>query len=105
MVKMINFISVRKRRAGLGYNALFGRGEFEVSERYLGEMPRRELQHSTQEKGLRWNYPHTEPQRSHFSVKMLFFWPILGTRLMVLSVPTETKVRLHFTVITSLLLI
>jgi len=86
MVKMINFTSIRKRkRAGLGYNAWFGRGEFGVSERYPGEMPRRQLQRSTQERGLRWNYPHIEPQRSHFSLKMLFFWPILGTLLMVLS--------------------
>ena len=69
-----------------------------------GKCPGESCSIQLRKKGLRWNYPHTEPQRSHFSLKMLFFWPILGTRLMVLSVPTETKVRLHFTVITSLLL-
>ena len=105
MVKMMNFISIRKRkRVGLGCNAWFARGEFGVSERHPGEMPRRELQLSTQERGLRWLPTHRATEKPFQPQDALLLAhprdPAHGPQ----SVPTETKVRLPFMLITSLLL-
>ena len=105
MVKMMNFISIRKRkRVDLGCSAWSGRGEFGMSERYPGEMPRKELQLSTQERGLRWLPTHRATEKPFQPQDALLLAhprdPTHGPQ----SVPTETKVRLPFMLITSLLL-